>query len=130
MSWLVRHAMCALYPRTEALPGVADTDVDAFLARYKRETAPLVWLGVVLGALVFASTPMLTVFVPLPSFFLPSSLLDRHAMKITGTRIYLLRQSIFLVKLAAGMCWGMHPSVRTKLGMRPYPADPGTWRIG
>lgn len=105
-----------------------DTDVDDFLARYRRETTTLVWIGVVLGGIVFALTPIMTVYLPVPSFLLPRALLDRHAMRITSTRLYLVRQSIFLVKLAAGMCWGMHPAVRAKLGMAPYPRDPGTWR--
>lgn len=128
VTWLIRHAMCALYPRTAELPGMEDTDVRGFLARYKRESTFLMWLGLFAGSLVFAWSPILTVHLPLPSFLLPRALLDKHAMRITSTRFYLLRQSIFLVKLAAGLCWGAHPAVRAKLGMAPYPADPGTWR--
>jgi hypothetical protein len=128
VTWLIRHAMCALYPREGDFPGVEDTDVAAFLKRYRREAPNLIWMGLVLGTFVFVWTPLLTVFVPLPSFLLPRSLLDRHAMKITGTRIYLLRQAIFLLKLAAGFCWGSHPSVRAKMNLAPYPEDPGTWR--
>lgn len=122
--------MCALYPPTGDLPGVADTDVRGFLRRYRREATPLMWLGVVLGTLVFVVSPLLTVFVPLPSFLLPRTLLDRHACRVATSRIYLVRQAILLVKLAAGLCWGAHPDVRAKFGMAPYPADPGTWRKG
>lgn len=128
--WLVSHAMCALYPRTEALPGMVDTDVRGFLRRYRRESTTLMWLGLLLGAWVFAWTPLLTVYLPVPSFVLPRGLLDRHANRISGTRFYLLRQAIFLVKLAAGLCWGSDPAVRAKLALAPYPADPGTWVEG
>ncbi|HEY8429344.1 MAG TPA: hypothetical protein VIL20_13250 [Sandaracinaceae bacterium] len=130
MIWLISHAMCALYPRTDALPGIADTDVIAFLRRYRRESTALMWLGLVLGTWVFVCTPILTVYLPLPSFLLPRGLLDRHAHRITGTRFYYLRQAVFLVKLAAGLCWGSHPAVRAKLALAPYPPDPGTWIEG
>ena len=86
------------------------------------------WVGLVLGALVFTWTPLLTVYLPVPTFFLPSRLLDRPAFRITGTRVYLARQAVFLVKLAAGLCYGQHAAVRERLAMAPYPADPGTWR--
>lgn len=127
MTWIIQHAMCALYPRTEHLPGMEDTDVRGFLRRYREESTSLMWIGLLLGALVFAATPLLTVYLPLPSFVLPRSLLDRHAHAVTGTRVYLIRQAIFLVKLAAGLCWGSDPAVRAKMAMTPYPADPGTW---
>ncbi len=122
--------MCALYPRTDAFPGMEDTDVSGFLRRYRRESTTLMWLGLVLGTFVFVWTPFLTVYLPLPSFLLPRGLLDRHASRITYTRFYLLRQAIFLVKLAAGLCWGADPAVRARIALAPYPADPGTWVKG
>lgn len=128
--WLISHAMCALYPPIDGLPGMIDTDVRGFLRRYRRESTALMWLGLLLGTWVFVWTPILTVFLPLPSFLLPRGLLDRHADRITSTRFYLLRQAIFLVKLAAGLCYGADPAVRAKLALAPYPSDPGTWVEG
>jgi hypothetical protein len=119
--------MCALYPRTEHFPGVEDTDMRGFLGRFRRESTPLMWLGLLAGTVVFVLTPLLTVYLPLPSFLLSRRALDRHAHGITGTRFYLLRQAVFLVKLAAGLCWGADPAVRAKLALAPYPTDPGTW---
>ena len=126
--WLVRSAICAIYPRTDDLPGAEDCDLDAYLRRLRAEATPLLWLGIVLGALVFHATPLFTVLLPLPAFLLPRALRDRHASAITGTSFYLVRQSVFLVKLAAGLCWGGHPSVRARLALPPHGADPGTWR--
>jgi hypothetical protein len=126
-TWLIRQAVVALYPRSE-WPGVEDCGLDAFLTRFREETPPLIWLGTVMGALLFHLTPVLTVFVPLPAFLLPRRLLDLHAARITSTNLYLLRQAIFLVKLAAGFCWGTHPSIRARLALPPLPADPQTWR--
>jgi len=125
---LIEHVMVALYPRTEELPGVADTEPRAFLERYREESPFLIWLGLVAGTFAFVLSPILTVYWPLPSFLLPRETLDRHAHRVTTTRVYLLRQAVFLVKMAAGMCWAQHPSVRERFAMAPYPADPGTWR--
>lgn len=130
MKWLIQHAMCAMYPRTPELPGMEDTDVSGFLKRYQRDSTFLMWLGLVAGTWVFVWTPLLTVYLPVPSFVLPRSLLDRHAHRITSTSLYFVRQAIFLVKLAAGLCWGADPEVRARFAMAPYPADPGTWRTG
>jgi hypothetical protein len=126
-TWLIRQAVVALYPRSE-WPGVEDCELDGFLTRFREETPPLVWLGTAAGAVLFHLTPLMTVFVPLPAFMLPKRLLDLHAQRVTSTNLYLLRQSIFLVKMAAGFCWGTHPAIRARLALPPLPNDPGTWR--
>lgn len=125
---LVRAAIVLLYPRTPELPGAEDCDLDAFLARYREETTPLIWVGVVLGAVVFHLTPIVTVKVPLPAFWLTPKQADRHAHEITTTDSYLLRQAIFLVKLVAGLAWGANPAVRAKFALAPLQQDPDTWR--
>ncbi len=117
-----------MYPRTADLPGAEDCDIDGFLVRFRADATPLLWLGVVLGAVVFHLTPMITVFVPLPAFLLPASLRDKHAYRVTTTNLYLVRQAIFIVKLAAGLCWGGHPEVRKRFALAPLEADPTTWR--
>lgn len=128
MIWLIRRAMCAFFPRTASLPGVADVGIDAFLEQYRREASRLLWVGLVLGAVVFTLTPLFTIGVPLPAFLLPRRALDRHANKIASHRVYLLRQSVFLVKMIGGLCWGSHPDVRRLMALPPYPPDPGTFR--
>jgi len=127
-TWLIRQAIVALYPRT-SLPGAEDCGVDAFLVHFREETPPLVWLGTAAGAVLFHLTPVFTVFVPLPAFALPKRLLDLHAQRISATPLYLLRQAIFLVKMAAGLCWGTDPKVRARLALPPFPKDPGTWKV-
>ena len=125
---LVRAAIVLLYPRTARLPGAADCDLDAFLERFRREASPLVWIGVVLGAIVFHLSPVFTVRVPLPAFLLSPALADRHAERISQSPVYLVRQTIFLVKFAAGLAWGAHASVRARFALPKLPEDPGTWR--
>lgn len=128
MLWLIKFAMVAMMPRTDRLPGIADCDLDGFLRRMRADADFMYWLGLVLGGVVFALTPILTIYVPLPAFFLPKRLLERHAERILGTRIYLVRQAVFLVRLSAGMCWGADPAVRAKFALSPYTPDPGTFR--
>jgi hypothetical protein len=127
--WLIKFAMCTLMPRTEALPGIEDTDLDSFLRRMRADAEPLYWLGLVVGAVVFALSPVVTLGVPLPAFWLPRRLLDRHADRLLSHRVYLLRQAVFLVRLSAGLCWGADPAVRSRLALAPYAADPGTFRV-
>lgn len=128
MVWLVRSAMCDLLPRHAGLPGLADTDIDGFLRRTRAEATFAVWAGLVLGAVVFVCSPVLTVFTPLPSMWLPKRLRDRHADRVTSTSLYLFRQAVFLLKMYACMCWGQDPAVRRLLHTAPYPADPGGFR--
>jgi len=128
MTWLVRAAIVLLFPRTALLPGAADCDLDAFLERFRRESPMLMWIGVVLGAIVFHLSPIFTVFVPLPAFLLPSGLADRHAYRISTTRVYVVRQVVLLLKLAAGLSWGANPEVRRRFALAPLAADPGTWK--
>lgn len=125
---LIRNAMCAFYPRTDELPGLEDTGIDEFLVRFRRETTFLMWLGVVMGTLVYHLTPLLTVFVPLPAFLLPRGLKDKHAYRLATFPIYIVRQAAMLVKLPAGLCWGRHPEVRAKFALPALAADPDTWR--
>ena len=128
MLWLIKFAMCAMLPRSDALPGIADTDLDGFLRRMRRECEPLYWLGLVVGGLLFSLTPIVTVWLPLPAFFLPRKLLERHTDRVLSHPIYLLRQAVYLVRLSAGMCWGADPVVRKYYGLAPYGRDAGTFR--
>lgn len=127
--WLIKTAMLDLMPPAAGMPGLGDTRLDEFLRRLQRETTGLVWLGLVLGALVWVSLPIVTVTLPLPSFWLPARQRELHAQRLTTTSIYLARQSVFLLKMYACMCWGQDPDVRQRLALAPYPEDPGSFRV-
>ena len=126
---LVRSALCDLMPSTPELPGVADTDVTAFLQAMRSESNRIYWLGVVVGAVVYALSPLITVGLPLPAFLLPARQRDLHAQRIVSSDVYLLRQAVFLLRLSSGMCWGMHAAVRARFELPPYAPDPGTVRV-
>lgn len=114
--------------RLRGLPGVEDCDLHAFLRRYRREAPLHMWLGLVLGALVFQLTPLFTIGVPLWASALSAKSADRHAYAVTTSSVYLLRQLMFLLKMAAGLAWGADPVVRARLGLPPLAEDPGSWR--
>jgi hypothetical protein len=128
MLWLMRFTMCSLFPRTRTLPGVSDTNVAEFLARFRKESTLAIWAGICLGTLLFIFSPLFTVGIPLPAFLLPAAKLDRHARKLAASRFYLVRQLIFLVKMIAGFCWGADPVVRRAFNLPALPPDPGTLR--
>jgi hypothetical protein len=128
MIWLIKFAMRTMMPRTEALPGIADTNLDGFLHRLRTDANFLYWLGLVLGALVFMLTPLFTIGVPLPAVALPRKALARHTERVLSHPIYLVRQAVFLVRVSAGLCWGADENVRARFALPPYPPDPGTFR--
>ena len=128
MIWLIKFAMCTMMPRAGDLPGIAETDLDGFLRRLRRDTTSLYWLGLVLGAVVFTLTPLITIGVPLPAFALPRRALDRHTERILAHPVYVIRQAAFLIRLSSGLCWGADEKVRAHFALPPYPPDPGTFR--
>jgi hypothetical protein len=128
MAFLLRSAITAILPRSDRFPGAAELDLAPFVAKFLRETTWLMWLAAVGSAVAFALSPVLTVYVPLPAFLLPAGLLDRHAAAMSEHRIYPVRQAAFLLKMIGGLHWAAHPEVRARLGLAPYPPDPGTWR--
>ena len=128
MSLLLTFCLGAVLPPADGLPGVKDCNVRDFLKRLRREAPLLFRLSLYGSALVLVLCPLFTIFVPLPAFLLPRSLLEAHVTKMSASRFYGLRQALLMVKTVAGMCWGADANVRTLIGLRPYGEDPGTWR--
>lgn len=126
---LVRFAMVSLMPAVDDQPGVEDTGLDLFLDQLFDEAPPTMLAGVIAGSAVFVVSPVLTIGVPVWAPFLPKSLLDKHADRITEHPLYYVRQAAFLVKMMGGMCWAQDSTVRERFNLEPYPADPGTWRV-
>ena len=130
MGWVVRYALKMMMPSGEKLPGIDSTEMVPFLRQLRREAPFLIRLGLVLGSWLLVFAPILTVYLPVPAFFLSRRLREKHVQRATAHRFYLFRQAVLLVKMMAGLCWGRHPDVRARLDMAPLDADPGTWREG
>ena len=128
MSWLIKRVLSDLFPRTDALPGIADTDIDGFLKRFRKEAAGLMQLGVIFSVALYTAAPLFTIGIPLPAFALPARKRDAHAAKISKSPIYIVRQAMFLLKTIGGLAWGQDDRVRAVMHLPPLGADPGTWR--
>ncbi len=128
MSWFTRFAIEAIFPPTDTLPGVADTDLKGFLRDLHANAPMTMRLGIWVGTIIFMVTPLFTVFLPLPAFALRGRLLERHTSRLLDSRSYILRQLVYLLKMVGGLCWGEHPEVRRRFGRPPLPADPRTWQ--
>jgi len=120
--------MGILYPSGAGLPGILETDIDGFLDEYRKAAPAVMQVGLTLSSVIFILSPFATVFVPLPVFLLPASLREKHANRLANSRFYLVRQTILLLRLVAGLCWGKDTQVRAAMGMKPLGADPGTFR--
>ena len=127
---MVRSAIDDVMPGSDRLPGCGDLELDAFVARFLRETSWPMWLATTGSAAVYQITPILTVYLPLPSCWLPSRLADRHAQRICDHRLYPMRQAAAMIKTVMGLHWGAHPRIREAFALPAYPDDPGTWRRG
>ena len=125
--WLVRHALAAVFPSTERLPGLDRLDTEDAL-REVLQGPMLIRLGLIASTLLFVCAPIWTVYWPVPSLLLPRSVLERHANALAGSRIYLLRQSMMMLKTIGGLLWGGHPDVRAALGLPANGPDPGSFR--
>jgi hypothetical protein len=129
MNTLVRFAMVAFFPPEAGLPGLRELGVDDKIARLRRESTPLFWVGLVAASVIFQITPILTVHRPWPAALLSEEELDRHANALALHPSYLLRQLTVLLKVMAGILWGESREIRASIGLPAYGDDPGTRRF-
>ncbi|MEC9073419.1 MAG: hypothetical protein VX938_13595 [Myxococcota bacterium] len=128
MNWFILFSIRTLMPSGGALKGIEETDYRGFLSNFRREAPLLMRIGFNASVLLFVFGPLITVYLPLPAFLLPGKLLERHTQRMCDHPIYVVRMSTYLVKMVAGICWGMDPEVRAALKTPPLEPDPGTWR--
>lgn len=122
-------ALAATFPSNSVLPGMDRLDPLPFLAQFHREAPFAVRMALYLSVLVVVLTPILTTGIPLPAVLLSPARLQTHVHKLSVHRIYLLRQTMLMVKTIGGLAWGAHPEVRKALTIPVYAPDPGTWRV-
>jgi hypothetical protein len=92
--------------------------LDGYLQRVPLRAA--VGLRVVVWAVTWL--PLFLVGVPLPAHLLPAPARVRYIERLSGSRLYLLREGFHLLKAVALMGWGGHPRVRERLGIGPVRA--------
>ncbi len=121
-------ALAATFPSNAVLPGMDRLDPLPFLRQFRREAPLVIRLLWYVSVLVLLFTPILTTGIPLPAVCLSSARLQTHVHRLSVHRIYLLRQTMMMVKTIGGLAWGAHPEVRKALLIPVYAGDPGTWR--
>jgi hypothetical protein len=117
-----------MMPTVPGLKGVGESNLASFLRLFLRESPLFIRAGLYASAFVFVVSPVLTIYLPLPSFLLTKKMREKHAQRASAHSLYMLRQSMFFLKMVAGMCWGQGPEVRKKMGLEALEGDPGSFR--
>lgn len=128
MERLVRSAIAAMMPGNDKLPSARDVRLREFIPRFREETSPVMWVGVVGASVAYQALPFATVKIPLPASLLPAGLREKHTQRMADHSLYPIRQASFLLKMVMGLHWAAQPEVREKFGLEPYPEDPDHWR--
>ena len=115
-------------PTVPGLKGVGESNLASFLRLFLRESPLLIRVGLYASAVAFVLSPILTIYLPLPSFLLSKKMREIHAQRASAHSLYMLRQSMFFLKMVAGMCWGQDSGVREKMGLEALEGDPGSFR--
>ncbi len=127
---IVAWVLGAIFVSTDTLPGLDELDTAPRVAKMLREAPGSFTFVVYVSTLLFMVSPLITIGLPVPAFVLGRRQLDTHAYRLARHRIYLVRQSMLMLKTVGGLIWGGHPDVRAALDVPAYEADPGTFRQG
>lgn len=127
-AWFIQYALRTILPGGTGIKGVEETDLAPFLVQFRREAPWLMRFGLWISTWIYLWSPILTVYVPLPLFLLPRAWREKHAFRAATHRWYLMRQTMLMLKMVAGLCWGQDSDVRSQLGVPLLNGDPGTFR--
>lgn len=122
------HLLQASLPGTAAVPGLSAGRGREFLARFHREAPWTVVVALWASAVATWLLPPVTIGRLRPACWLRAADLDRHLAAMARHPLYLVRQSLMMIKSTAGLAWGADPTVRRALGYEAYGPDPATWR--
>lgn len=128
MRWLTRRVLLEIFPPNGALPGLESVDLDGFLVDFHGDAPLLMRIALSLSVVVFVLSTPLTLYLPWPSLWLPQGLRERHMSRLAQHPIYVVRQTMTMLKMIAGMAWGQDPAIRAHLELKTYEPDPATWR--
>ena len=128
MRWITRNVLLNVLPAGGPLPGLDEVDLDQFLINFRRDAPLLMGVALSLSVLIYIFSTPITVFVPWPALWMPRGLRARHTERLAQHPIYVVRQTMTMLKMVAGMAWGQDPAVRQRLHLEAYEPDPATWR--
>ena len=113
----------------DKLPHIAETEIKEFLEKFQKEAVFTLRMVVFLCLLAWIFTPLLTIFVPLPTFLLSKKMCEKHTRKLTTNKIYILRQTMMLLKQFVGLIWGANNKIRNSINLKPYESNPDRFKI-
>jgi len=130
MKKITIFAMNEAMPPHGDMPGIIDTDVEAFLIEFNNHAHPIMRLGFFLAVWIYVLSPVFTIGIPLPAFWLSQKKREEHLKKYSGSRSFIFSQLWMLHKMITGMCWGADAKVRTYFCYEPYEAELGDFKKG
>ncbi len=128
MRWITRNVLRNVLPAGGPLPGLEGVDLDQFLINFRQDAPWLMRVALSLSVLIYIFSTPITVFVPWPALWMPRGWRARHTERLAQHPIYVVRQTMTMLKMVAGMAWGQDPAIRQRLHLEAYEADPATWR--
>ena len=126
--WITRNVLLNVLPAGGPLPGLDEVDLEQFLINFRRDAPLLMRVALSLSVLIYIFSTPITVFVPWPALWMPRGLRARHTERLAQHPIYVVRQTMTMLKMVAGMAWGQDPAIRQRLHLEAYESDPATWR--
>ncbi len=123
-------AMNEVMPPHDGMPGIIDTNAEAFLKEFKKNAHPIMRLGFWASVWVYVLSPVFTVYIPLPAFLLSEKKRFQHMEIYSNSHSFVFSQLWLLQKMITGMCWGMDDKVRAYYGYQPYSPELGDFRKG
>ena len=125
-----RFVLNATMPEHAGVPGNNKASLDAFLDEFTVNAAPIMRIGFYAAVAVYVLSPVFTIKIPLPAFWLSDKQQTRHMESYSESRNMIIAQLWMLQKMIAALCWGMDASVRAYFGYEPLEGDPGTFQTG
>ena len=123
-------AMNEVMPPHDGMPGVSDIDAEQFLKEFRAHAHPIMKIGFSLSVWIYVFSPLFTIGIPLPAFWLSEKKRLAHLQAYSSSHNFVFSQLWMLQKMITGMCWGMDDKVRTYFGYTPYRPEPGEFRKG
>lgn len=101
-------------------PGLFDAGFDNFYAQFQRDALPTMrfTFGLALFCAVWIA-PLLILKLP-PLSLHRREVRERALLSLSTSRVYLLRQQLFMLKTVVCFCYGADPKVRQQVG---FPED-------
>lgn len=130
MKTITIFALNEVMPPHGDMPGITDTSVHDFLKEFKAHAHFIMRLGLLAAVWVYVLSPVFTLGIPLPAFWLSEKKRVEHMKRYSNSKNFVFAQLWMLLKMIAGLCWGKDDKVRAYFGYTPYAPELGEFKKG